>query len=85
MNNFYTMIIKKIGLLPIIKRLLRRWWGKYPCMCGEPPKSAIGFTMDRTTRKITHFWCAECGGYRETKGKYRIEIGNHKEGGGYGA
>ena len=84
-NSFWKTAIKKAGLLPLIKRLLRRQWGKYPCICLEAPKSAMGFTMDTATKKVIHFWCVDCGGYRKTKGKYRIEIENNKEGGGHGA
>ncbi len=74
MNSFWKTAAKKVGLLPIIKCLCRKWWGRYPCMCVETPKKAMGLTVNTKTGKVTHFWCAVCGGYRKTKGKYRIEI-----------
>ena len=80
MNNFCKTILKKFGLIFIIKHIARKLnkWGKYPCMCVEAPKSAMGVTANLETGKVTHFWCSDCGGYRKTKGKYRIEIENKK-------
>jgi len=63
-------------LIKVIKYTLRRQWGRYRCFCDNDSKKALGLTANLGTGEVKHFWCSDCGGYREVPGKCKIEIEN---------